>query len=81
MIEARGRADAVHRAGEPVGERVHRVTQREDARRTASPRAVRHVEGSEGVRWRIHYNTVRPHSILGYRPPAPEMVAAERLHR
>ena len=22
-------------------------------------------------RWRIHYNTVRPHSSLGYRPPAP----------
>ena len=22
--------------------------------------------------WRIHYNTVRPHSALGYRPPAPE---------
>ena len=23
-------------------------------------------------RWRQHYNTVRPHSSLGYRPPAPE---------
>jgi multidrug transporter EmrE-like cation transporter len=23
-------------------------------------------------RWRIHYNTVRPHSSLGYRPPAPQ---------
>jgi transposase InsO family protein len=22
-------------------------------------------------RWRMHYNTVRPHSSLGYRPPAP----------
>ena len=22
-------------------------------------------------RWRRHYNTVRPHSSLGYRPPAP----------
>ena len=22
--------------------------------------------------WRMHYNTVRPHSSLGYRPPAPE---------
>jgi transposase InsO family protein len=21
--------------------------------------------------WRKHYNTVRPHSSLGYRPPAP----------
>jgi putative transposase len=24
--------------------------------------------------WRIHYNTVRPHSSLGYRPPAPEAI-------
>jgi putative transposase len=24
-------------------------------------------------RWRIHYNTIRPHSSLGYRSPAPEM--------
>ena len=23
--------------------------------------------------WRIHYNTKRPHSSLGYRPPAPEI--------
>ncbi|RJL02805.1 hypothetical protein D3P06_11035 [Paracoccus aestuarii] len=22
--------------------------------------------------WRVRYNTVRPHSSLGYRPPAPE---------
>lgn len=22
--------------------------------------------------WRHHYNTIRPHSALGYRPPAPE---------
>ena len=21
--------------------------------------------------WRQHYNTVRPHSSLGYKPPAP----------
>jgi transposase InsO family protein len=24
--------------------------------------------------WRRHYNAVRPHSSLGYRPPAPEAV-------
>jgi len=24
-------------------------------------------------RWRVEYNTVRPHSSLGYRPPAPEV--------
>ena len=25
-------------------------------------------------RWRVHYNTKRPHTSLGYRPPAPEAV-------
>ena len=25
-------------------------------------------------RWRFHYNTVRPHSSLGYRPPVPEAI-------
>ncbi len=25
-------------------------------------------------RWRRHYNTVRPHSALAYRPPAPETI-------
>jgi putative transposase len=30
-------------------------------------------------RWRVHYNTVRPHSSLGYRPPAPETWAATNL--
>ncbi len=24
--------------------------------------------------WRQEYNTIRPHSALGYRPPAPESV-------
>ncbi|HJN23864.1 MAG TPA: integrase core domain-containing protein, partial [Rhodospirillales bacterium] len=28
--------------------------------------------------WRRHYNTVRPHSSLGYRPPAPETVIPGR---
>ena len=27
--------------------------------------------------WRKHYNTVRPHSALGYRPPAPETDIAQ----
>ena len=24
--------------------------------------------------WRVHYNTLRPHSSLDYRPPAPEAI-------
>ena len=27
--------------------------------------------------WRREYNTVRPHSALGYRPPAPEAIRPE----
>ena len=27
--------------------------------------------------WRRHYNTVRPHSSLGYRPPSPETVTGD----
>jgi len=26
---------------------------------------------------RVHYNTVRPYSALGYRPPAPEVIVLE----
>jgi len=25
-------------------------------------------------RWRQYYNTIRPHSSLGYRPPAPQTI-------
>ena len=25
-------------------------------------------------KWRVHYNTVRPHSSLGYKPPAPQSI-------
>ena len=30
--------------------------------------------------WRKHYNTIRPHSSLNYRPPAPRTSAPEMLH-
>ena len=29
--------------------------------------------------WRRHYNTIRPHSALGYRPPAPQTVVPHRV--
>jgi putative transposase len=28
-------------------------------------------------RWRQTYNRIRPHSALGYRPPAPEAAASQ----
>lgn len=30
--------------------------------------------------WRKHYNTIRPHSSLNYRPPAPRTSAPETFH-
>jgi transposase InsO family protein len=27
--------------------------------------------------WRRHYNEVRPHSSLGYRPPAPKAIVSD----
>ena len=30
-------------------------------------------------RWRVLYNTLRPHSALGYRPPAPAALAPQRV--
>ena len=32
-------------------------------------------------RWRVHYNTERLHSSLGYRPPAPEAVLTTPPHK
>ena len=31
-------------------------------------------------RWRREYNTVRPHSALGYRPPAPAAISPAPLN-
>ena len=33
------------------------------------------------VRWRRHYNRERPHSALGYKPPAPEAMEPKPLSR
>lgn len=30
-------------------------------------------------RWRVHYNTIRPHTSLGYRPPAPETIQRPKV--
>jgi putative transposase len=32
-------------------------------------------------RWRVDYNTIRPHSSLGYRPPAPETIQPRWLNQ
>ena len=38
-------------------------------------------EAKVGIQqWRKHYNTIRPHSSLNYRPPAPQTLAPEVIH-
>ncbi|MBO32782.1 MAG: integrase core domain-containing protein [Rhodospirillales bacterium] len=45
-----------------------------DARATWSSKL--NASDKSDKRLRLHYNTIRPHSALGYRPPAPEEVIA-----
>ena len=47
-LARRGCEDAVHRAGEPVGERLQRDVQQPAAGRAAGPGGVRDAEGGEG---------------------------------
>ena len=59
--------------GSSVGERLLRELQLEAARRVSEWRDLLLAEGGAGAggTLAVHYNTVRPHSSLGYRPPAP----------
>ena len=80
--EARGE-DAVHRAGQPLGERLSGILQRQAKRRTARAGGFRHVTGSEGA-YRALAKTLCQ-SALKTDPPSasnidpPEMVFYEAL--
>ncbi len=76
MARAGGRQDAVHRAGSPWengyvesfnGKLRDELLNAEVFDTLLEAKVL--IE-----RWRVRYNTVRPHSSLGYRPPAPEAV-------
>ena len=61
--------------GSPWGERLLRELQCEAPGRTAEREIFYSLAEAEVVEgWRRHYNTKRPHSSQGYRPPAPEVV-------
>ncbi len=69
--------DAVHRAWLSVGERLLRELQPLSSGMQSFPewRNLLLDQGTARMlaeRWRVHYNTIRPHSSLGYRSPAPE---------
>jgi hypothetical protein len=62
--------NGVRRTGKSMGERVLRDLQWEAARRILERRDF--LEAQVVIeQWRVEYNTRRPHSALGYRPPAP----------
>src|SRR5262245_6922227 len=69
------RQDRLDRAGQSLGEWLHRELERAPSRRALdceifySLREARIVIES----WRRHYNTIRPHASIGYKPPAPEV--------
>jgi len=77
MDRRRGSQDGVHRARITLGERL--------LREAFNARFGDELLNGEIFfslreaqilieRWRRHCNTVRPHSALGYRPPAPEAI-------
>ena len=63
------RQDRLHRAGQSLGERLHR-----DATSCSTAKSSTRSERPElsSRAWRRHYNTIRPHASLGYKPPAPK---------
>ena len=60
--------------GESVGERLHRKLQRQTQGRTPQRGDFTTLQEAQVLTelWRREYNQVRPHSSLGYKPPAPE---------
>ena len=68
--------DRLHRARVPMGERLLRKLQRSVQGRTAEREVFYSLKEAQIIieSWRTHYNTKRPHSALGYRPPAPEAI-------
>ena len=70
--------DFVYRAGFAVGERLRRelLLYCCETNYSNGKRLTRFSRPTVlFVRWRQHTNTIRPHSALGYRPPAPPGVA------
>ena len=74
--------DAVHRTRLSMGERLLRELQRQVAGRVLEWGNLLLTEGGADASgaWRVEYNTVRPHSSLGYRPPAPQHLPKQKGH-
>ena len=73
-------------AGWDVGtDRVQRIWRREGLKvpQKQKPRGRLWLNDGSCIlieQWRNHYNTLRPHSALGYRPPAPQVIRPNMIH-
>ena len=76
VVGARGRRDALYRAGQPVGERLQRELQRQAQDELLNGEIFYSLAEAAVLveQWRREYNTVRPHSACGGFPPAPEAI-------
>ena len=86
-IAAVGARTAYIEPGSPLGERLLRELQRHAPRRASQGSHFLGLADNGSFfyslaeakivieSWRRHYNTKRPHSSLGYRPPAPEVIS------
>jgi len=64
-----------------VGERLYRELQRQLRDELLNREIFYTLQEAKVIidQWRMEYNTIRPHSALGYRPPAPEAVLMPQL--
>ena len=74
------RQDRLHQARRALGERLCRILHLQGEGRTPGPRDLLHPRRSQGdagkERFRSDYNSVRPHSALGYLAPLEAIEAA-----
>ncbi len=68
MAGEAGHGDVVHRTRKSLGERLLRKLQREVAGRVLERRDFYSLKEAQIVieKWRVMYNTLRPHPALGY---------------
>ena len=67
--------DRLHRARQSLGKRLHRELQCPPSRWLLNGEIFYSLREAQIVieSWRRHYNTIRPHASLGFKPPAPEV--------
>jgi putative transposase len=74
LAQGGGCGTALHRTGQPVGEWLLRKFNGKLRDECLNGELFYSLREAQIVieQWRIEYNTHRPHSALGYRPPAPQ---------